>query len=130
MKPLKPKTMKTYIALVIGMVLTVGSTAQPKSEILSENQRVTPPSSLLEKQINKLVVYPLQMERKHEGVVEIDFFVDESGEIGIVRMNSNDPTLSTYVSEKISQIRLPKDDSSIGSIRTFRFVFKKESKSL
>lgn len=122
--------MKTCIALLVGLVLTVGTTAQPESEMLSENKRTASTNSLLDKQINKLVVYPLQMERKHEGVVEIDFFVDESGKIGIVRMNSNDPTLGAYVSEKISQIRLPKDDSSIGTVRTFRFVFKKESDSL
>lgn len=62
-----------------------------------------------------------------DGVVEVSFKIDNSGKVQIININSTSTQLAEYVMKKLSKIQLHKNDSPIGKIIHYRFVFKKQA---
>jgi hypothetical protein len=123
--------MKTVIIFLFGLFLSIDPTySQPQDELSSSIAKTNDKASLLDKQINKMVVYPLSHDTRNVGVVEIEFYINGKGKVFVSSLQSSDPNLAEYVSEKIKQIQLPMDDSSIGTMHKFRFVFKGEDQRI
>lgn len=103
-------------AVVIVMISTFSSFAKDNKTTVKSN---------LKKEISKQISYPeMAIETKKEGTVFVQFTVSEDGKLLVNQMNYLDVTFGDYVKQRLSKIKIDKNDPEIGSTHTMKFDFK------
>jgi hypothetical protein len=72
------------------------------------------------------VVKP-QKSRTLQGVVEVSFRIDESGEVDIVNITADNSELIEYVLQKFKKIKLDPANYKTGKTIKYKFEFKKQA---
>ncbi len=76
---------------------------------------------------NKTETLSDQEVKNLDGVVEVSFKIDGSGKVQILNIVSTSPQLSDYVIKKLDKIQLDQNNTQIGKVIKYRFVFKKQA---
>jgi hypothetical protein len=76
---------------------------------------------------NKTEIVSDQEVKNLDGVVEVSFKIDGSGKVQILNIVSTSPQLSDYVIKKLDKIQLDQNNTQIGKVIKYRFVFKKQA---
>jgi hypothetical protein len=100
-------------------LLVAGLLCAPSFSVYMRSQSAVKP--------NKTEIISDQEVKNLDGVVEVSFKIDGSGKVQILNIVSTSPQLSDYVIKKLDKIQLDQNNTEIGKVIKYRFVFKKQA---
>lgn len=110
------KTIKIIAIFTILIAISITSYSNEKSIDKKDN---------LYQKISKEITYPSSaIEMQKQGVVFVEFLIDNDGKIKIEQMNYEDVTLGDYVREKLTSIIVDTNNNNIDKLHAMKFEFK------